>query len=190
MMVSAFAWIAIFYLCLRWLHWEKKSCYTLGLILFLPVAMDFYFIEREPISLIYLGGAGAGIGTATVFLLPAMMLPDTVDDAELRLAPGEHHHEGLFYSFFVFFTKLAAGLAILLSNLVLEGAGYITQTEPDVEPVQPESVGFALRVLMGPTPTACVVLAVVVLQWYPITEESRRRTWAELNRRHAAAKEK
>ena len=48
--------------------------------------------------------------------------------------------------------------------------GYITQTEPDIEPVQPDSVGFALRVLMSPVPTACVVLACICLQWYPITE--------------------
>jgi Na+/melibiose symporter-like transporter len=166
--------------------WEKKTCYTLGLATFLPITVSFFFVQREPLWLVYMGGAGAGIGTATVFLLPAMMLPDTVDDAELRLAPGEHHHEGLFYSFFVFFTKLAAGLAILVSNLALEAAGYITQVEFDVEPEQPESVGFALRVLLGPAPTVCVLLALVVLQWYPITEESRRRTRAELDRRHLA----
>ena len=42
------------------------------------------------------------------------------------------HHEGLFYAFFVFFNKMAAGLALLGSNLALEWAGYVTQTEPDV----------------------------------------------------------
>ena len=67
---------------------------------------------------------------------------------------------------------------------------YITQTEPDIEPVQPDSVGFALRVLMSPVPTACVVLACICLQWYPITEESRRRTRVELDRRHAKAAQK
>lgn len=172
----------------RYLFWEKHRCYQLGLMMWFPITVSFYvapLATRAP-WLIYVIASGAGVGTATVFLLPAMMLPDTVDDGELR--SGEHH-EGLFYAFFVFFNKLAAGLALLGSNLALEAAGYITQTEPDVVPEQPPAVGLVLRILMSAPTSVLVLIAVVGLQWYPITEETRRRTRAELDMRHAKAKE-
>ena len=94
----------------RKFHWEKPSCFKLGLMLYLPVTIGFFFIEADPAWVVYVSAAGAGVGTATIFLLPALMLPDCVDEAEL--ISGEHH-EGVFYSFFVFFAKLAAGMAIL-----------------------------------------------------------------------------
>ena len=175
------------YMLHRYLFWEKHRCYQLGLILWFPITVSFYFapLAVEAPWLIYLVAGGAGVGTGTVFLLPAMMLPDAVDDSELR--SGEHH-EGLFYAFFVFFNKMGAGLALLGSNLALEAAGYVTQTEPDVEPEQPAAVGQVLRLLMSAPTSVLVLVAVLGLQWYPITEESRRSTRAELDLRHARAK--
>jgi|EP01047_Picozoa_sp_COSAG01_P047862 Na+/melibiose symporter-like transporter len=185
-MGSAFLFIALFVVLLRRYHWEKASCYQLGLTLYLPTTIGFTFLPREPLWVLFIGAAGSGVGTATVFLLPAIMLPDTIDDAELR--SGEQH-EGLLYSFFVFFTKLAAGMAILLSNLALEWAGYITSEEDDEDISQPPAVGTVLRVLMGPVTTAMVLLALLALRWYPITEATRRRTRAELDQLHAKEKE-
>lgn len=47
------------------------------------------------------------------------MLPDVVDD--FRLAnPYSKGHEAIFYSFYVFFTKFAAGISLGVSTLCLE----------------------------------------------------------------------
>lgn len=47
------------------------------------------------------------------------MLPDVVDD--FRLAnPYCKGHEAIFYSFYVFFTKFAAGISLGVSTLCLE----------------------------------------------------------------------
>lgn len=52
------------------------------------------------------------------------MLPDVVDD--FRLAnPYSKGHEAIFYSFYVFFTKFAAGISLGVSTLCLEWV-YIT----------------------------------------------------------------
>jgi len=69
---------------LRRFNWEKHHCYQLGLFLYLPITVGFYFLPREPVWVVYLGGVGAGVGTATVFLLPALMLPDCVDEGGER----------------------------------------------------------------------------------------------------------
>jgi Na+/melibiose symporter-like transporter len=45
------------------------------------------------------------------------MLPDVID--EFMIKTGERK-ESIFYSFFVFFTKLSAGVAIAVSTLILE----------------------------------------------------------------------
>ena len=136
---SSFVFIGMMYTLLRVFHWEKQRCFQLGLAMWFPICLAFYFgplaVDRAP-WMIYVIASGAGVGTGTVFLLPALMLPDCVDAAELMNPGTGAQHEGLFYAFFVFFNKLAAGLALAGSNWALEAAGYVTQTEPDVEPEQ------------------------------------------------------
>lgn len=59
------------------------------------------------------------ITSACVCLPPRSMLPDVVDD--FRLAnPFSKGHEAIFYSFYVFFTKFAAGISLGVSTLCLE----------------------------------------------------------------------
>ncbi|MEQ2212410.1 hypothetical protein XENOCAPTIV_030352 [Xenoophorus captivus] len=47
------------------------------------------------------------------------MLPDVVDDFRL-INPYSKGHEAIFYSFYVFFIKLAAGITLGVSTLCLE----------------------------------------------------------------------
>lgn len=47
------------------------------------------------------------------------MLPDVVDDFKVQ-NPDSHGHEAIFYSFYVFFTKFAAGISLGVSTLSLQ----------------------------------------------------------------------
>lgn len=47
------------------------------------------------------------------------MLPDVVDDFKVKNRD-VHGHEALFYSFFVFFVKFAAGVSLGISTLSLK----------------------------------------------------------------------
>ena len=65
----------------------------------------------------YIIAAVCGLSVAVSFLCPWSMLPDVID--EFMLKTGQRK-EPIFYSFYVFFTKLATGLAIAVSQIVLE----------------------------------------------------------------------
>ncbi len=80
-----------------------------------------------------------GAGIASIYLLPYSMLPDAIDDIEVKTG---HRFEELFYSYFVFFQKTATvgywfqhfeslrqGVALFLSTLTLEFAGYVTDAK-------------------------------------------------------------
>ena len=108
------------------------------------------------------------------------MLPDTVDASELLTGA---RHEGLFFSLFVFFGKLAAGIGLGATNFILDAAGYSVELGPGE--AQPDSVLLALRVLCGLVPTALAVLSMILLFWYPIDEVTRVETRKTLERRNA-----
>ncbi|XP_045405087.1 major facilitator superfamily domain-containing protein 2B isoform X2 [Lemur catta] len=82
----------------------------------------------------------------------ASMLPDVVDDFQLqhRHGPGV---ETIFYSSYVFFTKLSGAGALGISTLSLEFAGYKAGACQ-----QAEEVVVTLKVLIGAVPT-CMILA-------------------------------
>ena len=45
------------------------------------------------------------------------MLPDVIDEFMIKTGT---RHESIFYSFYVFFTKLTAGVAVAVSTAFLE----------------------------------------------------------------------
>uniref|UniRef100_A0A7N4V1Y5 Major facilitator superfamily domain containing 2B n=1 Tax=Sarcophilus harrisii TaxID=9305 RepID=A0A7N4V1Y5_SARHA len=108
-------------------------------------------------------------------LCPRSMLPDVVDDFRLQKLPLKGL-ETIFYSSYVFFTKLSGAGALGISTLSLDFAGYESgackQSEPAV---------LALKVLIGAVPTSMVLLGLAILSAYPITEQRRQETARELD---------
>jgi hypothetical protein len=107
----------------------------------------------------------------------------------------------LFYSLFVFFGKLAAGLGLGMSNFALEYAGYLVPCRTDQEVYsppgvpsgpdaefscnclatpesfcgdQPPEVAEMLRILVGLVPASLGLLSLGLLWFYPITDEMRK----------------
>ncbi|MEE6526359.1 hypothetical protein FKM82_026976 [Ascaphus truei] len=67
----------------------------------------------------YMVAVSSGISIAASLLLPWSMLPDVVDNFRLM----NHHSKGLetiFYSSYVFFTRLSSGIALGISTLSLQ----------------------------------------------------------------------
>jgi glycoside/pentoside/hexuronide:cation symporter, GPH family len=81
-------------------------------------------------------------------------------------------HEGLFCALFVFFGKLAAGLGLAGSSLMLEFAGF----DSEFGAQQPPSVALTLRFLVGIVPLVLVTISAGLLYFYPITEARRQNT--------------
>lgn len=90
-------------------------------------------------------------------------------------------HEGLFCALFVFFGKLAAGLGLAGSSLMLEFAGF----NSEFGGVQPPAVALTLRILVGLVPMVLVCISAGLLYFYPITEARRQNTRRVLAERQA-----
>lgn len=135
------------------------------MLLFIPVLLsqsylgDNFYVYTVVLVL-------AGLSIAVSLLLPWSMLPDVID--EFYITHGEHR-DAIFYSFYVFFNKLATGFAVASSQFALKFGGYRVGACQ-----QPPSVGRALRYLMIPGPVVAVVIALVFLAQYPINDAKAR----------------
>lgn len=143
----------------------KKRTFAAGMLLFIPVLLsqsylgDNFYVYTVVLVL-------AGLSIAVSLLLPWSMLPDVID--EFYITHGEHR-DAIFYSFYVFFNKLATGFAVASSQFALKFGGYRVGACQ-----QPPSVGRALRYLMIPGPVVAVVIALVFLAQYPINDAKAR----------------
>ncbi|KAM6915225.1 major facilitator superfamily domain-containing protein 2B [Xenentodon cancila] len=145
----------------------KKTAAFCGITWMMPFTVMLVFIPNVVVA--YVVAVSSGLSVAASLLLPWSMLPDVVDD--FRLAnPYCKGHEAIFYSFYVFFTKFAAGLSLGVSTLCLEFAGYDTGACK-----QPASVVYTLKLLIGAAPVAFIVTGLMILILYPISEDVRRR---------------
>ncbi|KAG7281257.1 hypothetical protein CRUP_019782, partial [Coryphaenoides rupestris] len=140
------------------MRYGKKMAVYFGITWAVPFMILIVCIESNLI-ISYLVSVAAGISVAAAYLLPWSMLPDVVDDFKVK-NPDIHGYEAIFFSFYVFFTKFAAGVF----------AGYVTRGCS-----QPESVILTLKVLVSPVPVALIVLGLLIFKTYPIDEEQRQR---------------
>ncbi|CAB1343239.1 unnamed protein product, partial [Coregonus sp. 'balchen'] len=133
----------------------------------MPFTVMLVFIPNLVVA--YVVAVSSGLSVAASLLLPWSMLPDVVDD--FRLAnPHCKGYEAIFYSFYVFFTKFAAGISLGVSTLCLEFAGYDTGACR-----QPAQVAYTLKLLIGAAPVAFIVTGLLILLLYPISEDVRLR---------------
>ncbi|XP_077867934.1 sodium-dependent lysophosphatidylcholine symporter 1-like [Saccoglossus kowalevskii] len=148
-------------------------CALLALQTQIPLYASFSLLPGTPF-VIFPVCVLFGLGAAVMILLPWSMIPDVIDDFTIKTGMRK---EGLFYSFYVFFTKFAVGMALGMSTLALEFTGYEAGAC-----VQPRAVGVTLRVLVSAPPTVFLVLGLFCLWRYPITEKSRAETRSQLQK--------
>ncbi|XP_063451114.1 sphingosine-1-phosphate transporter MFSD2B isoform X1 [Pan paniscus] len=127
-----------------------KKTSAFGIFAMVPFAILLAAVPTAPVA--YVVAFVSGVSIAVSLLLPWSMLPDVVDDFQLQ-----HRHgpglETIFYSSYVFFTKLSGACALGISTLSLEFSGYKAGVCK-----QAEEVVVTLKVLIGAVPT-CMILA-------------------------------
>ncbi|KAG5211266.1 hypothetical protein JEQ12_013695 [Ovis aries] len=98
-----------------------KRMSALGICAMVPFAILLAAVPIVPVA--YVVAFVSGLSIAVSLLLPWSMLPDVVDDFQLQ-----HQHgpglETIFYSSYVFFTKLSGAGALGISTLSLERTSY------------------------------------------------------------------
>ncbi|NXA37619.1 MFS2B protein, partial [Eudromia elegans] len=154
--------------------WQKilqrfgKKCAACGISWMIPFAVMLVTIPN--LILAYFVAFVSGLSIAASLLLPWSMLPDVVDDFRLQNPHGKGH-ETIFYSSYVFFTKMSAGIGLGISAAGLEFTGY----KPGICK-QSDDVILTLKILTGAVPAILIVVGLFILLFYPITEESRKET--------------
>ncbi|XP_010132882.1 PREDICTED: major facilitator superfamily domain-containing protein 2B-like [Buceros rhinoceros silvestris] len=144
---------------------KRAAC---GISWMIPFAVMLVTIPNLTVA--YFVAFVSGLSIAASLLLPWSMLPDVVDNFRLQNPHGKGH-ETIFYSSYVFFTKISAGIGLGISAAGLEFSGY----KPGVCR-QSNDVILALKILIGAVPAVLIVVGLVILLFYPITEESRKET--------------
>ncbi|NWI99675.1 MFS2B protein, partial [Crypturellus undulatus] len=154
--------------------WQKilqrfgKKCAACGISWMIPFAVMLVTIPN--LILAYFVAFVSGLSIAASLLLPWSMLPDVVDDFRLQNPHGKGH-ETIFYSSYVFFTKMSTGIGLGISAAGLEFTGY----KPGICK-QSDDVILTLKILIGAVPAVLIVVGLFILLFYPITEESRKET--------------
>ncbi|XP_055042799.2 major facilitator superfamily domain-containing protein 2B [Misgurnus anguillicaudatus] len=145
----------------------KKTAAFCGITWIVPFTLMLVFVPNLIVA--YVVAVSSGLGVAASLLLPWSMLPDVVDDFRVanRTSKG---HEAIFYSLYAFFTKFAAGISLGVSTLCLQFAGYNTGACK-----QPPPVVFTLKLLISAAPVACIIIGLIILLVYPISEDVRLR---------------
>ncbi|XP_023588170.1 sphingosine-1-phosphate transporter MFSD2B [Trichechus manatus latirostris] len=137
------------------LHRFGKKTSAFGICVMVPFAILLAAVPIAPVA--YIVAFVSGVSIAVSLLLPWSMLPDVVDDFQLQ-----HQHgpglETIFYSSYVFFTKLSGAGALGISTLSLEFVGYKAGACE-----QAEEVVVTLKVLIGAVPTCMILTGLCIL---------------------------
>ncbi|XP_066452811.1 sphingosine-1-phosphate transporter MFSD2B [Eleutherodactylus coqui] len=150
-----------------------KKMAAFGISWMIPFAIMLVTIPNLIVG--YAVAVSSGFSIAASLLLPWSMLPDVVDNFR-QMNPRVNGLEAIFYSSFVFFTKLSAGIALGISTMSLEFAGYSSGACRQSYPVV-----LTLKILIGAVPAVLIILGLIIFIFYPITEDSRRETELALN---------
>ncbi len=116
-----------------------------------------------------------GIGCAGAYLFINAMIPEAVDADELKT--GERR-EGMFSAVYGWTYKLGAALAMLLSGYVLQWTGFDANAAQ-----QTEQAIFRLRFSFTWMAAIALVVTVLLVMTYPITEKKAYEIRAQLEAR-------
>uniref|UniRef100_A0A4X1U049 Sphingosine-1-phosphate transporter MFSD2B n=1 Tax=Sus scrofa TaxID=9823 RepID=A0A4X1U049_PIG len=152
-----------------------KRMSAFGICGMVPFAILLAAVPTAPVA--YVVAFVSGISIAVSLLLPWSMLPDVVDDFQLQ-----HQHgpglETIFYSSYVFFTKLSGAGALGISTLSLDFAGYESGACK-----QAEQVVVTLKVLIGAVPTCMILTGLCILMVGPAPKAPTQDSSRSLRRR-------
>ncbi|MBW2237195.1 MAG: MFS transporter [Deltaproteobacteria bacterium] len=167
-----------------WLYlskrFDKRSVMIAGLLWWMFAQFILFFGDADwPRWSVFLVAGFAGVGYAVADIMPWAMLPDVIDEDELKT--GERR-EGLYSGMFTFLRKIGGAVAIFLMGLALSAAGYDGEA-----PEQSAGAINAIRILMALVPIVFLGLTAWIARTYPLSREVHHAILTELARREEGA---
>jgi GPH family glycoside/pentoside/hexuronide:cation symporter len=146
--------------------WEKRVAVIVGFGTMVPVLIAIGSVPAGGYRVVYLLAALLGMGIATAYVTPWSMIPDVIQwDAHTSGA----RREGSYYSIVAFFQKTGTAAALWLMAQALEASGYVTPTDSEPIPAQPESALSAIRLFISVVPSVLFLGAIAFAIAYPIS---------------------
>ncbi|MEM6520877.1 MAG: MFS transporter, partial [Cyanobacteria bacterium P01_C01_bin.70] len=139
----------------------KRTVFLVGAPLAIGALASLITVQPGQVFMMYLLGIFAGMGVATMYMVPFSMLPDVVDLDELHTGL---RREGLYFSAVVFLQKLGIAVALFASGSFLDLTGFIANAES-----QPPAALWSIRLLIGPLPAVLLVCSLWFAYRYPIS---------------------
>ncbi|MGJ3250551.1 MAG: MFS transporter [Elainellaceae cyanobacterium] len=162
----------------------KRGIYFIGMSFWIVVQAGLVFLQPDQVGLMYVLALAASFGVATAYVVPWSMLPDVIELDELQTG---QRREGVFYSFMTLLQKMGLAIGIFLVGYALEFAGFVSRTPGQPIPEQPESALLAIRLAIGPLPTLCLILGLVLVYFYPLTREIHDDILLKLRQKHQSS---
>lgn len=117
-------------------------------------------------------------GLGGLWILTPSMVADICDEDEVAT---NVRREGMYNAIYTNFLKIGISVGMLIVGVLLQVSGF----RAELGAAQPEHSLFILRVCYSVVPVAGLLLGMVFVHFYPITEERAAATRALLDERHA-----
>lgn len=137
----------------------KSHVLTVGLLLNAFALIALYVLVPEGKGLFFFFVVLAGIGMAATIVAFWAMLPDTVEYGEWKTGIRD---ESIFFGLFQFSQKAASGLGVGAVGIILQAIGYVANTD------QSSYTLSGLRLMAFLLPAICALLAILIVQFYPL----------------------
>ncbi|WP_071190481.1 MFS transporter [Trichormus sp. NMC-1] len=159
----------------------KKIVYFLGMSVWIIAAAGLFFLQSNQIGLMYVMAVMAGVGVSTAYLIPWSMIPDVIELDELQTG---QRREGIFYGFMVLLQKFGLAFGLFIVGNALQASGFKEAVVgQSTLPIQPDSALLAIRIAVGPIPTICLIIGLILTFFYPITREMHAEIMLKLQER-------
>ncbi|CAM4739895.1 unnamed protein product [Rotaria magnacalcarata] len=149
----------------------KKKSFFIGNLCLIPTVI-IILISESPMALLFVAAIMGANTVACGYIMPWAMLPECID--AFMLETGRRPVE-IFYTFFFLGAKLVQAIYAGVVQLALSVSGY-----DSAECVQPETVQFTLKMLMGVVPGCVLVLSTICLYFYSIDDERAKEIQIQL----------
>eukprot|EP01095_Lingulamoeba_sp_RSL-Kostka_P017261 TRINITY_DN8867_c0_g1_i1.p1 TRINITY_DN8867_c0_g1~~TRINITY_DN8867_c0_g1_i1.p1 ORF type:complete len:526 (+),score=92.64 TRINITY_DN8867_c0_g1_i1:162-1739(+) len=152
----------------------KKITFYAGACIWAFASLLFFALGDGDIIYMYFIMVLFGVGSSVGYLIPLALIPDLIEfDAAIN---GGVYREGLIYALILLVQKVGVGIGMTFSNYVLSLFGYESPSEEmysdyyssRVSFDQPDSVIFALRILVSFVIIFLLIISCIVLYFLPL----------------------
>ncbi len=102
---------------------DKRRSFIVGAGAWIAVLLGISGLQPDQLGIAYILAGLAGFGIATAYVVPWSMVPDIIEEDQIKTG---RRREGSFYAFIAFFQKLGTAVALWAVGQMLAYSGYVT----------------------------------------------------------------